>query len=193
MWVVSRSYTVYMVGVATVPGISRTMVAWTEGPPVPLEGFGLAVWGLRKFMQHAFIALVGIFWVQLAMQFLHYGLRWAKYIGRIGCSLVLWIPVMLGVFIEYSTFLLCLEYTAHDSLLPVIPFLGWTAWVILLSRWANGPAKAAEFASAQKSEPEPTFQEGPPEPEVLEVLPEVVVDAGTDDQSNADTVSCFET
>ncbi|CAE7446766.1 unnamed protein product, partial [Symbiodinium pilosum] len=49
------------------------------------------------FMQWAFIGMVGVFWVQLSMQFLHYGLRWSKYITRTGCALVLWIPVMVGV------------------------------------------------------------------------------------------------
>ena len=70
-------------------------------------------------MAEAFLALVSIFWVQLSMHVLHYGLRWSKYITRFGCATVLWIPVMLGVFIEYTSFMVCIEYTDHNSVLPV--------------------------------------------------------------------------
>ncbi|CAE7240284.1 unnamed protein product [Symbiodinium sp. CCMP2592] len=196
------NYTVYMVGVSSVPGLSRTILSWKAGPPVELAGFDLAVWGLRELLKWAFLALVSIFWVQLSMHVLHYGLRWSKYITRFGCATVLWIPVMLGVFIEYTSFMVCIEYTDHNSVLPVILFVAWCAWIFCLSYYSNGPLRAAQSAKARKSKP--VFKEDVPDVQVEVAtsatdplgrthLSEIALEVGPDDVSNADTISVFET
>lgn len=192
------NYTVYMVGVASVPGLSRTILSWKAGPPVELAGFDLVVWGSREFMKWAFLALVSIFWVQLSMHFLHYGLRWSKYLTRFGCATVLWLPVMFGVFLEYTSFMACIEFTDHNSLFPVIVFVAWCIWIVCLSYYSNGPLRAAQSAKTRKSKP--VFKEDVPDVQVEVVTSssktdqsEIVVEVGPDDVSNADTISVFET
>ena len=103
---------------------------------------------------------------------------------------------MAGVSFEYSSFLIVLHYTSHDSLLPVVPFVVWAFFVVCLSTRSNGPAQAVQSAKPEMSER--VFQED--EPEVVVTHDQHSADEQElglkfvdDDASNADTISVFET
>ncbi|CAE6914949.1 unnamed protein product [Symbiodinium sp. CCMP2592] len=173
-------YTITMVCVSAVPMLSRTIAVLAVGPPQALAGYASFVWRLRVCMDYGIACLLTFSWVQAGLYVLHYAGSRVKQRNRWFYAIVLVVPACLPLSVEWFSFQLSMIHTGDDSLIPLIPFLTWTGFHILLMRFSDGPAGHVQFAGAAPDKPDRPFQEA-----TIEVV--------VDEQSTSDSISVFST